>query len=133
MQTFLVLKQLRKKRQKYNFCRLTLQGYFGLSGQTGWILIHIFFFLSFIFLRKSRLVNDFSFVAPLATRDQKDILDTPDPQEGPANQEMSVHREVLDPKANPVLKVLLDPRALPWNVTGNNVFIKVGTKKKTLA
>lgn len=69
----------------------------------------------------------------MAHGDQEDIVDAQDPQEKLVNQERSVHREVLDPKAYPVLKVLLDPRALPWNVTGNNVFIKIWTKKKTLA
>lgn len=56
-------------------------------------------------------------------------MDPQDPQEGPVN------REVLEPRADPVLKVLLDLRALqgPWSVTGNNVFIKMWTKKKTLA
>ena len=61
MQTFLVLKQLRKKRQKYNFCRLTLQGYFGLSGQTGWILFHIFFF-SFFYIPKEESLSKRFFI-----------------------------------------------------------------------
>lgn len=69
----------------------------------------------------------------MAPRDQEDIVEAQDPQERLVNQERPVHREVLDPRADPVLKVLLDPRALPWKVTGNNVFIKIWTKKKTLA
>lgn len=85
------------------------------------------------FSRKSRLENDFFFISPVAPRDQEDIVEAQDPQERLVNQERSVHREVLDPRADPVLKVLLDPRALPWKVTGNNVFIKIWTKKKTLA
>lgn len=89
-----------------------------------------FFFLSlFRFNRKSHLQNEFLYMVP---RDQKDILDHEDI---PVHQEGPVHREVLDPRDLPAQKVLLDPRALQgrtWNVTGNNVFT-ILTTRKTMA
>ena len=59
--------------------------------------ISVFFFSFFRFSRKSRLENDFLFMAPEAPRDQEGIVDPQDPQGGPVN------REVLEPRADPVL------------------------------